>query len=67
MSYSSSKVLAREEAIGQTDYALDAGPAILTWFEGYFSIPFPLPKQDMIALPDFAAGAMENWGMITYR
>ena len=60
-------VWTREEAISQTDYAIGAGPAILTWYESYFNIPFPLPKQDMIALPDFSAGAMENWGLITYR
>jgi hypothetical protein len=32
---------------------------VLTYFEDYFNIPYPLPKQDMIAIPDFSAGAME--------
>ncbi|KAA0203273.1 hypothetical protein HAZT_HAZT008388 [Hyalella azteca] len=61
------RVWTREEAIDQTWYAIGAGPAILTWYEEYFSIPFPLPKQDMVALPDFYFGAMENWGIVTYR
>ncbi|XP_052694307.1 aminopeptidase Ey-like isoform X2 [Crassostrea angulata] len=58
---------ARPEAVSQTEYALSVGTRILSYFEDYFGIPFPLPKQDMIAVPDFAAGAMENWGLITYR
>lgn len=60
-------VWARRDALRQADYALSVGPPILKYFEGYFNIPFPLPKIDMVALPDFAAGAMENWGLITYR
>ncbi|XP_041356302.1 aminopeptidase N-like [Gigantopelta aegis] len=54
-------------AVEQTSYALDVGVKILTYYEDYFNISFPLPKQDMIAIPDFSAGAMENWGLIIYR
>lgn len=39
----------------------------LSYFEKYFKIAYPLPKLDMIAIPDFASGAMENWGAITFR
>ena len=48
-------------------YALDIGANITDYFESYFEIPYPLPKQDMIAIPDFVSGAMEHWGLITYR
>ncbi|KAJ8311540.1 hypothetical protein KUTeg_010895, partial [Tegillarca granosa] len=57
----------RPEAVDQTRYALGVGVELLTYFEDYFNISFPLPKQDMIAIPDFSAGAMENWGLIAYR
>ncbi len=39
----------------------------LSYFQKYFKIQYPLPKLDMIAIPDFASGAMENWGAITFR
>lgn len=50
-----------------TSYALSAGIKVLQYYEDYYGVPFPLPKQDMMAFPDFAAGAMENWGLVTYR
>jgi aminopeptidase N len=40
---------------------------VLDFFTDYMGIGFPLPKCDMVGIPDFASGAMENWGLITYR
>ena len=48
-------------------FALDTSVKLLSFFNEYFDIPYPLEKLDHIAIPDFAAGAMENWGAITYR
>ena len=50
-----------------TAFALDVGSHALRFFTGYFGIPYPGDKVDMVAIPDFAAGAMENLGCITYR
>ena len=41
--------------------------SLMVFLTSYFATPYPLPKLDMIAIPDFAAGAMENYGLVTYR
>jgi tricorn protease interacting factor F2/3 len=48
-------------------FGLEFGRKALEFCEDYYGIPYPLPKLDLIAVPDFAAGAMENWGAITFR
>ena len=50
-----------------TDFSLDVAVKCLEFYDDYFGQPYPLPKCDLIALPDFASGAMENWGCITFR
>jgi len=50
-----------------TRFGLDFGAKALGFCEDYFAIPYPLQKMDLIAVPDFAFGAMENWGAITFR
>jgi aminopeptidase N len=49
------------------DFALEQAVGIIEFFNDYFGIDYPLPKSDHVALPDFSAGAMENWGLVTYR
>ncbi len=60
-------VWAAPDQIEQADFALDAGANALKYLNSYFGIPYMLPKLDMVAAPDFASGAMENWGAILYR
>ncbi|GMT10969.1 hypothetical protein PFISCL1PPCAC_2266, partial [Pristionchus fissidentatus] len=61
------RVWARHETVADTAYALEAGAKVLAKYDEYFGIKFPLEKMDMVACPDFSAGAMENWGLVTYR
>ena len=49
------------------DFALDIATKTIDFFDEYFDTPYPLPKSDHVALPDFSSGAMENWGLVTYR
>uniref|UniRef100_A0AAQ4QMQ0 Aminopeptidase n=1 Tax=Gasterosteus aculeatus aculeatus TaxID=481459 RepID=A0AAQ4QMQ0_GASAC len=76
-------VYAVPEKIDQTAFALDAAVQLLDFYDDYFDIPYPLPKQGqylllhisednlrnryLAAIPDFQSGAMENWGLTTYR
>uniref|UniRef100_A0A3Q3BRN1 Aminopeptidase n=1 Tax=Kryptolebias marmoratus TaxID=37003 RepID=A0A3Q3BRN1_KRYMA len=63
------RIWARRKAIeaGQGNYALNVTGPILDFFQSYYNISYPLTKSDQIALPDFYFGAMENWGLVTYR
>ncbi|XP_035494571.1 endoplasmic reticulum aminopeptidase 2 [Scophthalmus maximus] len=60
-------VYAAPEKMPQTHYALEVAVKMLDFYEEFFNIRYPLPKQDLIAIPDFQSGAMENWGLTTYR
>jgi aminopeptidase 2 len=55
------------EDIEHGRFSLELAAKTLKFYEEEFASPFPLPKMDMIAIPDFSAGAMENWGLVTYR
>lgn len=55
------------DKVKYTQYAVQSAQQLLHYYNQYFGIPYPMPKLDMVALPDFEAGAMENFGCITYR
>lgn len=61
------KAWATNDQINNVSFALDVAVKSLEFFNDYFEIPYPLKKCDLVALPDFANGAMENWGLLTFR
>uniref|UniRef100_A0A915DV06 Aminopeptidase N n=1 Tax=Ditylenchus dipsaci TaxID=166011 RepID=A0A915DV06_9BILA len=61
------RVWSQPEQIESTNLALKAGLAAIVNLESLFKIPYPLPKIDMISVPAFDAGAMENWGLIIFK
>ncbi|MPC31182.1 Glutamyl aminopeptidase [Portunus trituberculatus] len=61
------RVYARENHLSDTNYALEVGKSVLQMYEGMFDLPFPLPKSDMVGIPDYSSGATEHWGIITFR
>ncbi len=58
---------ALNQDLNSIDYANEIASAALDYYDDTFGIPYPLKKLDQIAIPDFEAGAMENWGLVTYR
>ncbi|KAI5740215.1 hypothetical protein M8J76_001759 [Diaphorina citri] len=60
-------VYAPPDLLPQAKFALNTSTHMMDFYEEFFGVPYPLPKQDLIAIPDFGTGAMENWGLITYR
>lgn len=61
------RACATPDKLALTPYAVQAAEFVLHYYDTYFGIKYPMPKLDMIAIPDFEAGAMENFGAITYR
>jgi aminopeptidase N/puromycin-sensitive aminopeptidase len=61
------RACATPDKVAMTKFALDAAKWTLHYYDKYFGIKYPLKKLDMVALPDFEAGAMENFGCITFR
>ncbi len=49
------------------DFALDIAVRVIDFYEDYYGVKYPIPLSYHLALPDFSAGAMENWGLVTYR
>lgn len=61
------RVFATSSQIEKVSYALETGVGITEYYINYFDVSYPLPKLDMAAIPDFVSGAMEHWGLVTYR
>uniref|UniRef100_A0A8C8I196 Aminopeptidase n=1 Tax=Oncorhynchus tshawytscha TaxID=74940 RepID=A0A8C8I196_ONCTS len=61
------RIYAQPAQIRTAEYAADTTKVIFDYFEEYFNMNYSIPKLDKIAIPDFGTGAMENWGLITYR
>ncbi|XP_030325574.1 leucyl-cystinyl aminopeptidase isoform X3 [Strigops habroptila] len=60
-------VYAVPQHLNQVEYALNTSVKLLEFYQNFFLINYPLEKLDLVAIPDFQSGAMENWGLITFR
>lgn len=58
---------ALNQELDTVDFANEVAAKSLEFYDDNFGVPYPLQKLDQVALPDFEAGAMENWGLVTYR
>ncbi|XP_074548534.1 glutamyl aminopeptidase [Halichoeres trimaculatus] len=61
------RIYAQPTQLATAEYAADTTKVIFDYFEDYFNMSYSISKLDKIAIPDFGTGAMENWGLITYR
>jgi aminopeptidase N/puromycin-sensitive aminopeptidase len=61
------RVCSTPDKVALTSFGVEVAKYVLHYYNTYFGIPYPLKKLDLIGLPDFEAGAMENFGAITYR
>ncbi|KAB5581869.1 hypothetical protein PHYPO_G00180550 [Pangasianodon hypophthalmus] len=61
------RIYAQPSQIHTAEYAANVTKIIFDYFEEYFDMEYSIQKLDKIAIPDFGTGAMENWGLITYR
>lgn len=61
------RVFSTAAQVEKVTYALNVGASVTEFYIDYFNISYPLPKLDMAAIPDFVSGAMEHWGLVTYR
>ncbi|KAK5856953.1 hypothetical protein PBY51_010228 [Eleginops maclovinus] len=61
------RIYAQPSQLKTAEYAANTTKVIFDYFEEYFNMTYSIPKLDKIAIPDFGTGAMENWGLITYR
>jgi aminopeptidase N len=61
------RIWARGDSVIQGAYGLSVSPGIIQFMENFTDIPFEFKKLDQAAIPDFSAGAMENWALVTYR
>lgn len=57
----------RAHKLSEVDFSLDIAVRVIEFYEDYFGVKYPIPQCLHVALPDFSAGAMENWGLVTYR
>jgi aminopeptidase N len=57
----------KDHSAESVDFALEVAKRSIEFFNEYYGVPYPLPKSDSASIPNFSAGAMENWGLITFR